>query len=91
MESRDGLEACAGGADDAGRRLGPGGWVVVALVWLYRVTLGQLMGGQCRYHPTCSQYMIDAVRRYGVWRGGWRGIRRVSRCHPWSKGGIDPA
>ena len=57
----------------------------------YRVTLGPLMGGQCRHVPSCSQYMLDAVDKYGPWRGGWRGIKRIARCHPWGTSGYDPA
>lgn len=66
-------------------------WGVVAVVMGYRATLGPVMGGQCRFHPTCSQYMLDAVARYGAWRGVWLGLRRIARCHPWSAGGHDPA
>jgi len=65
--------------------------LLVAMVWLYRCTLGPLLGGRCRYQPSCSQYMLDAIDRYGPWRGGWRGLRRILRCHPWSGGGNDPA
>lgn len=63
----------------------------VALVLLYRATLGQLLGGQCRFHPSCSQYAIDAIGKYGPWRGACRAARRILRCHPWSPGGYDPA
>ena len=63
----------------------------IFLVWVYRATLGFWLRGYCRYQPTCSQYMIDAVRRYGPWRGAWRGIKRVRRCHPWGGSGYDPA
>ena len=66
-------------------------WLLIQLVLLYRVTLGPLMGGQCRYQPTCSQYAIDAVNKYGALRGSWRGLKRILRCHPWSGGGYDPA
>jgi len=66
-------------------------WLLVHLVLLYRVTLGRLLGGQCRFHPTCSQYAIDAVNRYGPWRGSWRTIKRICRCHPWGGRGYDPA
>ena len=64
--------------------------MIVGLVVLYRSTVGALMGGCCRYAPSCSQYMIEAVRRYGPWRGAWRGARRVARCHPWGGFGYDP-
>jgi hypothetical protein len=64
---------------------------VIGFVWCYRCTLGPLLGGQCRFHPTCSQYMIDAVNKHGAVRGSWRGVKRICRCHPFSKGGIDPA
>ena len=44
----------------------------------------------CRYHPTCSEYTYQAIEKYGIFRGGWLGLRRVVRCHPWAKGGDDP-
>lgn len=44
----------------------------------------------CRFHPTCSEYTYQAIDRYGIFRGGWRGLGRIVRCHPWSKGGNDP-
>ncbi len=66
-------------------------WVIVVGVWGYRVTLGPFLGGQCRYQPTCSQYMLDAVKKYGPWRGAWRGLKRLARCHPWGGCGYDPA
>ena len=65
--------------------------VVIALVALYRATIGRLLGGQCRFEPSCSQYMIDAVRKHGVARGVWRGVKRIGRCNPLGRGGYDPA
>jgi putative membrane protein insertion efficiency factor len=65
--------------------------LLIAMVWIYRWTLGWFMGGQCRFNPTCSQYMLDAVAKHGPWRGGWRGIKRICRCHPWGGSGHDPA
>lgn len=44
----------------------------------------------CRYHPTCSEYTYQAIEKYGISRGGWRGLKRIVRCHPWAKGGNDP-
>jgi putative membrane protein insertion efficiency factor len=66
-------------------------WLLIQLVLLYRVTLGRLLGGQCRYVPTCSQYAIDAINKYGAIRGSWRAAKRILRCHPWGGGGYDPA
>jgi len=44
----------------------------------------------CRYLPRCSQYSYEAIEKYGILLGGWLGLKRVTRCHPWSKGGLDP-
>jgi uncharacterized protein len=44
----------------------------------------------CRYHPTCSEYTYQAIEKYGFFRGGWLGVKRIVRCHPWAKGGNDP-
>ncbi|HUD08717.1 MAG TPA: membrane protein insertion efficiency factor YidD [Candidatus Saccharimonadales bacterium] len=44
----------------------------------------------CRYHPTCSEYTYQAIEKYGVFLGGWIGLKRITRCHPWAKGGNDP-
>ncbi len=64
-------------------------WLLIALVRLYQLTLSPLLGRQCRFHPTCSQYFILAVQKYGALRGAWRGVRRILRCHPWHPGGED--
>jgi len=64
--------------------------LLIAVVRLYQVTLSPWIGGSCRFQPTCSNYMIQAVRKYGFWRGGWRGICRIARCHPLHAGGYDP-
>ena len=65
--------------------------LLIHLVLLYRVTLGRLLGGHCRYHPSCSQYAIDAVNKYGAVRGAWKAVKRVARCHPFGGKGYDPA
>jgi len=59
-------------------------------VRLYQALLGPFMGGHCRFHPTCSNYAIDALRGHGAMRGAWFAVRRVLRCHPWGGGGYDP-
>jgi len=56
----------------------------------YRYFLSPFMGNQCRFAPTCSVYAIEAVERFGPWRGGVLAVRRLARCHPWHAGGWDP-
>lgn len=62
----------------------------VLLIRLYQGTLSPFLGRQCRFHPTCSNYAIDALRYHGLLRGLVLAARRVGRCHPFSKGGYDP-
>jgi len=64
--------------------------LLIFVVRLYQVILGPVLGGHCRFHPTCSAYFIDAVRVRGVFRGILLGSWRILRCHPFSKGGLDP-
>lgn len=62
----------------------------IALIWVYRATLSPLIGGHCRFEPTCSQFGLDAYRRYGAIKGTLLTARRILRCHPFSAGGYDP-
>jgi len=62
----------------------------LGVIYLYRVTLSPIIGGQCRYEPTCSRYGIQAYKTYGPVRGSAMTIGRILRCHPFSKGGYDP-
>ncbi|MBP7963064.1 MAG: membrane protein insertion efficiency factor YidD [Caldilineaceae bacterium] len=64
--------------------------VVLAIIGFYQRFISPLMGSNCRYHPTCSAYTYQAIDKYGVGKGGWMGIKRISRCHPWHPGGFDP-
>jgi len=64
--------------------------LLVLFVRLYQVTLSPWIGQSCRFEPTCSNYMIGAVEKYGFWRGLWRGLKRIGRCHPLHAGGYDP-
>ncbi len=63
---------------------------VIALIRVYQYAIRPLLHGSCRYVPSCSEYAIEAVRRYGAWRGGWLGLRRIGRCHPFGGSGYDP-
>ncbi|MDQ3357789.1 MAG: membrane protein insertion efficiency factor YidD, partial [Actinomycetota bacterium] len=66
--------------------------VTLALVWLvrgYQVLISPLLGPTCRYYPSCSAYAVEALQRFGPVRGTWLALRRLSRCHPWSPGGVD--
>lgn len=64
--------------------------VGVAAVWVWRLSLGALFPTTCKYHPSCSQYAIDAVRARGLVRGSLLAGWRLLRCNPWSRGGFDP-
>jgi uncharacterized protein len=64
--------------------------LVVYLVRGYQLLLSPFLGSNCRFYPTCSSYMIEAIELHGVLRGLWLGLRRLSRCHPYHQGGIDP-
>ncbi|MCC6339771.1 MAG: membrane protein insertion efficiency factor YidD [Acidimicrobiia bacterium] len=64
-------------------------WVAVALIRAYQWAFSW-RPSSCRFHPTCSQYTLDALVEHGAARGGWLGVRRISRCHPWNEGGLDP-
>lgn len=64
--------------------------LVLALLRFYRLAISPFLGRNCRFHPSCSAYAIEAVERHGAVKGSWLGLRRVLRCHPWNPGGYDP-
>lgn len=64
--------------------------VLLALLAAYRYLLSPMLGRNCRFFPSCSEYATEAVERHGALRGGWLALRRVARCHPWHPGGYDP-
>ncbi|MBD3421648.1 MAG: membrane protein insertion efficiency factor YidD [Chitinivibrionales bacterium] len=66
------------------------GRLMILLVKLYRIIISPLLLPSCRYQPTCSEYAEQAVRRYGSLKGGWLALKRILRCHPFARGGIDP-
>lgn len=64
--------------------------LALGLIFLYRVTLSAVMGRQCRFLPTCSEYAADAIRSHGAAKGAGLALRRIARCHPWGGSGYDP-
>lgn len=64
--------------------------LMILAVRIYQLTLSPWLGRNCRFHPSCSRYFIQAIQKYGAVRGGWRGVKRICRCHPWHPGGYDP-
>jgi uncharacterized protein len=63
---------------------------LIGLVRVYQISISPLLPPACRFHPSCSQYFILAVRKFGPVRGSWKGVCRICRCHPWHPGGYDP-
>ena len=59
-------------------------------IQLYRLFLSPFLGRNCRYHPSCSAYALEAIETHGVLRGYWLALRRIGRCHPWGGAGYDP-
>jgi hypothetical protein len=64
--------------------------VVIGILKAYKLVLSPLLPSACRFSPTCSVYMMEAVRMHGVTRGVWLGLKRLGRCHPFCEGGYDP-
>lgn len=84
MSSRTGSDDSSEGSPSVGARL------LLMLVEAYRVTLSPLLGGFCRYQPSCSVYAQEAIARHGAGRGAILAGRRLLRCHPFHSGGYDP-
>ncbi|MEZ5585031.1 MAG: membrane protein insertion efficiency factor YidD [Candidatus Competibacteraceae bacterium] len=66
------------------------GKILTGVLRIYQWFISPLLGPHCRFHPTCSQYAIEAIAQQGPARGSWLALKRVLRCHPWHPGGIDP-
>ncbi|MBD3616104.1 MAG: membrane protein insertion efficiency factor YidD [Gracilimonas sp.] len=64
--------------------------LIIGLVKFYQAAISPWLGKSCRYTPTCSQYMIEAVNEWGPLKGFWLGIKRIGSCHPWGGEGYDP-
>ena len=65
-------------------------FLLVIPIKLYQILISPILGPNCRYHPTCSQYSIEAINKYGPFKGTWLAIKRISSCHPWGGSGHDP-
>jgi hypothetical protein len=70
--------------------ISPAARPLIFLVRFYQATLSPVLGGQCRFFPTCSEYSIEALRVHGALRGSWLSLRRLLRCHPFGGHGYDP-
>ena len=64
--------------------------IMILFIRGYQKFISPLFPGQCRFYPTCSNYFIQALEKYGFFKGSYLGIKRISRCHPWNPGGYDP-
>lgn len=65
--------------------------ILIVIIKGYQKFLSPLLPGRCRFYPTCSQYFIDVLLKYGFFKGLWKGLKRIVKCHPWHPGGYDPA
>lgn len=66
------------------------GLLIRGLIKSYQLLLSPVLPGACRYHPSCSEYALESVGRFGGLRGGWLALKRIGRCHPWGGSGLDP-
>ena len=67
--------------------------ILLGAIWLYRLLVSPIfyaLGARCRFHPSCSVYAGECIRHYGPWRGSWRAVKRLGKCHPFHPGGYDP-
>ncbi len=65
-------------------------FVVILPIRFYQWFISPLLGPKCRFNPTCSHYMVGAIQEWGVFKGVWLGLKRISKCHPWGSFGDDP-
>ncbi|MBU1293770.1 MAG: membrane protein insertion efficiency factor YidD [Gammaproteobacteria bacterium] len=64
--------------------------IFILIVKGYQFLISPLLGNNCRFYPSCSHYMIQAIERFGIFKGMYLGLKRLSKCHPWHEGGMDP-
>ncbi|MGQ9847396.1 MAG: membrane protein insertion efficiency factor YidD [Bacteroidales bacterium] len=65
-------------------------YILIAIVKLYKLFISPILPNSCRYYPTCSTYAVEALQKYGPFKGGWLALKRILRCHPWGGSGYDP-
>ena len=64
--------------------------ILIVLIRFYQLSISPILGQNCRYTPTCSQYNIEAIQKHGALKGGWLSLKRICSCHPWGGHGYDP-
>lgn len=64
--------------------------ILISALKGYKLFVSPLLPSACRFRPTCSEYMMDAIQKHGVFSGTWLGVKRLAKCHPFHKGGYDP-
>ena len=65
-------------------------YILIFFIKVYQNTFSRVMPPSCRFYPSCSQYGVEALQKYGVFKGGWLTVKRIARCHPFNPGGYDP-
>jgi len=63
---------------------------LIVLIKIYQLLISPLLPPSCRFTPTCSHYSLEALKKYGIFKGGWLSFRRIIKCHPWGGSGYDP-
>ena len=65
-------------------------YIFIFLIKVYQRTLSRLLPPSCRFYPSCSEYGVQALQKYGIFKGSWLTVKRIARCHPFNPGGYDP-
>ena len=65
-------------------------WIFIVQIRIYKVVISPILPARCRYTPTCSEYGLQAIQKYGPFKGGWLTLKRIGSCHPWGGHGHDP-
>jgi len=65
-------------------------YIFIGIIGFYQGAISPFLGAKCRFTPTCSAYGVEAIRKYGPFKGGWMAFKRILSCHPWGKSGYDP-